>query len=175
MSKALEVRYRGRKLRGLAGIKEAIDELPRKLRGKALQVGAEFLLKKFKLYPRYKEVARAKAYPEVGGFFSEKQRRFVMAGIKSGRIVPGRSNRTMQAKNGWRIEGKGTGLSIVNDTPAAVYLYSPIYQARQLDLVGWKDINEMTEENQGDALLEIEVFIFNQALVELDKSILNNP
>ena len=171
MTKALQVKYNGRKLRGLDAIRQAIDELPRRLRGKALEAGAKFYVKRFKLYPRYKEVARRKAYPEVGGFFSDKQRRFVMAGIKSGRIQPGRPHRTQDLKNAWHIEGRGLGLSIVNDAPQAIYAYSPIYQARQLALVGWKNIDEMEKENRDDALLEIEVFIYNNATKEIDAAL----
>ena len=171
MTRPLEIKYNGRKIRGLDSIRQAIDELPRRLRGKALMAGAKYYLKQFKLYPRYKEVSRASAYPEVNGFFSDKQRRFVMAGIAAGRIQPGSPHRTQSLKNDWKIQGKGLALSIVNSNPAAVFAYHPIYQARQLGMVGWKNIDVMEEENRADALLEIEVFIYNEMGAEFDKAV----
>ncbi len=170
-NRPLEIKYQGRKIRSFAGIKEAIDQLPRRLRGKALEVGAKYLLKKYKLYPRYKEVARKNAYPEVSGFFSDKQRRFVMAGIRNGTIQPGSPHRTQALKNDWRIVGRGVALAIVNENPAAVFAYHPIYQARQLEMVGWRNIDIMTEENLNDTVLEIEVYIYNEMGNELDKGV----
>lgn len=171
MKRPLEIKYQGRKIRSLDGIRQAINDLPRRLRGKALEVGAKFLVKKYKLYPHYKEVARARAYPEVDGFFSDKQRRFVMAGIRNGTIRPGASHRTQGLKNDWRIVGRGSALLIVNDNPAAVFAYHPIFQARQLEMVGWRNIDIMTEENQDDALLEVEIYIYNEMGNELDKGV----
>lgn len=170
-NRPLEIKYQGRKIRSLVGIKEAISELPRRLRGKALEVGAKYLVKRYKLYPRYKEVARAWAYPEVDGFFSDKQRRFVMAGIRNGTIRPGASHRTQSLKNDWRIVGRGVALSIVNDNAAAVFAYHPLYQARQLEMVGWRDIDIMTDENLDDALLEVEIYIYNEMGNELDRGV----
>lgn len=150
-----------------------LTELPRRLRRSALIVMAEYLLKKFRLYPRYKEVSRKSAYPEVGGFFSDKQRKFVMAGIASGRIQPGGPHRSETLKKSWRIEGKEArdirSLSLINNAPAAVFAYHPIYQARQLGLVGWKDSDVMTDENLDDGLLEVEVWLYNNFPQEFDK------
>jgi len=171
MTRPLDIKYQGRKIRSLAGIKEAIDQLPRRLRGKALEVGAKYLIKRYKLYPRYKEVARKNAYPEVGGFFSDKQRRFVMAGIRNGTIQPGSPHRTRALKNDWRIVGRGVALSIVNENPAAVFAYHPLYQARQLEMVGWRNVEIMTEENIDDTVLEIEVYVYNEMGNELDKGV----
>lgn len=149
-NRPVEIRYKAKKFR-VGEFGKRLAELPAKMRRPVLIVYSEYMLKKFKLYPRYKYKSRLQAYPEVGGFFSDKQRRFVMAGIASGRIQPGSPHRNKDLKNAWRIEG-GEGkdirkISLVNDAPAAVFAYHPIYQARQLDLVGWKDLNEMTDEN----------------------------
>jgi len=164
----IEIRYNGRRVRNLDFIKQAIDELPRRLRGGALEAGAKYYMKQFKLYPRYKEVRRARAYPEVRGFFSDKQRKFVMAGIRDGRINPGSPHRNQDLKNAWHIEGKGVSLAVVNDNPAAVFAYSPLFQARQLEMVGWKNIDIMEEENRDDALLEVEIYVYNNVEQEFD-------
>jgi hypothetical protein len=169
MTRPIEVSYKGKKFR-IEELGTRIAEIPRLLRRPALLTISQFMLRKFKLYPRYKEVSRKRAYPEVEGFFSDKQRRFVMAGIAAGRIQPGRPHRTQNLKNAWRIEDDNStirSIKLINDDPAAVFAYDPVYQARQLDLVGWKDVDEMTEENLPDALLELEVWIANN----LDKPI----
>lgn len=181
--RALFVVYKGRKIRGLDGIKELVDELPRRLRGKALDVAAKAYLKYFKLYPRYKYVSRAKAYGSTGakfengnpvpdGYFSANQFRFVMAAIADGRIKPGSPHRTQDLKRAWRIEGKGTATVIVNDAPAAVFAFHPEFQSRQLAAVGWQDIVTMEEEVRPDVILELEVFIYNEAQKDIDRILL---
>lgn len=167
----LEIRYKGKKLR-VGEIGDAIASLPKNIRGPALEVVTRFYLVKFRKYPRYKRVRRARAYPEVNGFFSDKQRRFVMAGIADGSITPGTSQRTGALKNGWRIEGRLSPLTIVNSAPGAVFAYHPIYQARQLDLVGWKDIGEMTDENSEGAFNALDKWMDKNLYYEIDKVIL---
>lgn len=174
MTRPLEIRYRARRFR-VDEFGARLQELPRLFRRPALLTYVKYMLRMFKLYPRYKYASRKSAYPEVGGFFSDKQRRFVMAKIASGEIRPGGPHRTQALKDAWRIEGE-TGadirsISLVNDNPAAVFAYHPVYQARQLDLVGWKDVNEMTEENADDALLKVEVWIANNAKEVLDEAL----
>lgn len=171
VNRPVEIRYKAKKFR-VAEFGKRLAELPRKLRRPVLIVFSEYMVKQFKLYPRYKEVARRKAYPEVNGFFSDRQRRFVMAAIADGRIQPGSPHRSQELKRGWKINGKDAedirSITIVNDAPAAVFAYHPIYQARQLGLVGWKNIDDMAEENTADALLEAEVWIINNADKVLD-------
>jgi hypothetical protein len=167
----LKISYSGKQLR-TGDIGETIKQLPTKIRGVALEVVAKYMLEKYKKYPRYKNVARKRAYPEVDGFFSDKQRRFVMAKIASGEIQPGKQNRTDKLKNDWRIVGSLSPLKIVNDNPAAVFAYDPQFQARQLDLVGWKDIGEMTEENQEGAFNELIKWMNKNLEVYFDKILL---
>lgn len=167
----LIVVYKGKKLR-IGSIGETIAQLPKNIRGKALEPVAQYYLKQFKKYPRYKYKSRAGAYPEVNGYFSDKQRRFVMAGIADGRITPGRSQRTNALREGWHIEGKNTPLKIVNDEDGAVFAFDPVYQARQLDAVGWKDLDEMTQENEQGAFEELIKWMNKNLVVELDRILL---
>ncbi len=174
MTRPLEIRYKAKRFR-VNEFAERLRELPKKFRRPALLVYSKYMLKQFRLYPRYRYVSRRSAYPEVDGFFSDKQRRFVMAKIASGEIRPGSPHRTQALKDDWRIEGESgrdiQAISLVNSNPAAVFAYHPIYQARQLDLVGWKDVNEMTEENANDALLEVEVWIANNVGQVVDETL----
>jgi len=97
--------------------------------------------------PPYKHVRRDFAYPETGdGFFSPKQRRWFFWAVKHGMIdTPYRR----RGKHGgiatrWHIiRHKEGDLSLVNDDPAAMYLYDNDRQARQLGLVGWLKIQEI--------------------------------
>jgi hypothetical protein len=86
-NRPVEIRYKAKKFR-VGEFGKRLAELPKKLKRPALLVYSEYMLKKFKLYPRYKYKSRASAYPEVNGFFSDKQRRFVVAGIANGTIRP---------------------------------------------------------------------------------------
>jgi hypothetical protein len=167
---ALEIRYKSRKFRR-GELADIVKELPRRLRAPALNHVAQFYLKKFRLYPRYKWVTRARAYGmQAGGpgFFSDKQRRKVFAMIRSGEIAPGKSNRTMAIKNAWHIEGRGVSISLVNSEPGAVFLYDPILQARQTDLVGWKDVNEMNDEWEDDAVEDLWEYVIDLADKQLE-------
>jgi len=169
--RALEIRYKGKKLQ-VGAIADTIAQLPKNIRGAATEVIAKEFVKRFKKYPRYKYVSRGAAYPEVGGFFSEKQRRFVMAGIKSGRIQPGKPHRTKRLQEGWHIEGKNTPLQVVNSEPAAVFAFHPIYQARQLAMVGWKDIDTMTEENEKPVFEKLITWMNKELILEFDRILL---
>lgn len=185
MTRPVEIRYKAKKFR-IGEFGKRLAELPKNMRRPVLLAFSEYMVKKFKLYPRYKYKSRASAYPDTkayfengkpvpAGYFSANQFRFVMAGIAEGRIQPESPHRTRVLKNAWHIEGaEGRDIrkiEIVNDAPAAVFAYHPIYQARQLDLVGWKDLNEMTDENSADALLEAEVYIYNNFDRILDETL----
>jgi len=167
----LEIRYKGKQIR-IGDIERTIMQLPKNIRGAAVEFTAKEFIKHYKKYPRYKYVSRLRAYPEVGGFFSDKQRRYVMAKIADGTMNPGRQSRTRALQNGWHIEGRLSPLQIVNDAPGAVYAYHPIYQARQLDLVGWKDINEMTTESEATVFDKLIQWMNKELIVEFDKILL---
>lgn len=178
----LEVRYKSKKFR-IEELGARIAELPRLIRRPALRVISDFMLKRFKLYPRYKYKSRAGAYGYTGatfengkpvppGYFSAKQFRYVMAKIADGTIQPGSPHRTMDLKNAWRVDESNRldAMALVNDDPAAVFAYSPDYQARQLEQVGWQNTDIMAEENLPDAMLELEVWIFNNVDEYFDKA-----
>lgn len=178
----LEVKYKSKNFR-IGEIGKRIADLPRLMRRPALRVVSEFMKKRFRLYPAYKYKSRAQAYgitgatfangkPVPAGYFSAKQFRYVMAKMADGTINPGSPHRTMELKNAWQVKdtGKIESMSLVNENPAAVFAYSPIYQARQLGLVGWKNTDDLAADNINDAMLELEVWIYNNAGEYLDKA-----
>jgi hypothetical protein len=96
--------------------------------------------------PPYKHVRRDVAYPETGdGFFSPKQKRWFFWALKHGMID---SPYRRRGKHGgiatrWHIIRHNQDVSLVNDDPAAMYLYDNDRQARQLGMVGWLKIQEI--------------------------------
>lgn len=89
-------------------------------------------------YPPYQHVSYKRAY---GGWRSEKQRRFVMASIRTGRItIPYR--RTQTLRRGWRIIGQGRNAYLINETPYAGYVKGDNTQARMLALGGWRTVSQ---------------------------------
>lgn len=174
---AFEVRYKGRKLRkNFLG--ELVAKLPVRQRAPALKHAAEFMLIKFKQYPAYKHVTRRAAYGG-NGFQSDEQRRFIMASLRAGRnlktgtpMEPGFPHRTGKIRRAWEIQGKGVDISIVNTSPAAPFLMSPVYQASQPRLVGWQDVNAITEANIDEMGADLLEYV-NEITPEIVDEILN--
>jgi hypothetical protein len=104
------------------------------------------VLKNIKRYPPYKYVTFRQAY---GGWFSEKQRRYVMARIAEGTIKPGMPNRTNRLAQGWKVIDKGTQSLIVNEVPYAGYVMGAGTQARMHQKIGWDTIPQWLNKNMG--------------------------
>jgi hypothetical protein len=128
------------------------EELPKRFRGPATEQAARLYVAHLRKYPPYKWVTRARAYPNAAagpGWFSEKQRRFVMASLRAGRnlktgspMEPGYPHRTGNTQRAWETRGKGEQVRIINDAPAAMHLFDNQRQARQPGLVGWNKLDE---------------------------------
>ena len=105
-----------------------------------------------KHYVGYKYVSRKSAYGQT--FSSDKQRRYVMAKIRSGEITPGRSNRSDKLKSGWeyKLQGGGYGASIFNSVPYAKWVMGDSSQARQPAKVGWRTISAIISTNIKSAI-----------------------
>lgn len=155
----MEVSYRGRRIR-YGTLAALFDELPRKLRGPAVEQAAAYYVAEIRKYPPYKMVARARAYPDAKagpGWFSDKQRRFVMASLRAGRnlktgapMEPGYPHRTGNTQRAWQVTGKGVSARITNAAPAAVHLFDDKRQARQPGLVGWQKLAALIADAADD-------------------------
>lgn len=138
----------------LGDFAKIIASMPERVRPIAIRAAGEYLIVQFKKYPPYRHVTRRAAYGG-DGFVSDKQRRFVMASLRAGRnlktgtpMEPGFPHRTGNMQRGWILEGVDQKLTTIkNVNPAAGYLFADDLQARQLEMVGWKTITEMTAEN----------------------------
>jgi hypothetical protein len=90
-------------------------------------------------------ISRAMAYPEVGGWFSKKQRRWFFWALRTGRLqLP--YKRTQATRRAWVIIGKGKDAIIVNETAGALFTRDDERQSRHEALVGWQKISAMLEE-----------------------------
>ncbi len=117
---------------------------------KAADEAAKYLKDVLKAYPSQQSISRKQAYPEVGGWFSERQRRWFFAALNSGEIdVPYR--RTQSLRNAWQIVGHGRTLILANEMPYASLVYgssSGAEQSRMSKLGGWDRIPIIIQERQ---------------------------
>lgn len=104
-----------------------------------------YLKEVFVKYPSYKYVARRTAYPEVGGWFSEKQRKFVMASIRQGTIkIPYRRSQTLS--RGWKVHGRGRSSFLANETGYAHLVMGDNTQERGARARGWSMISQIISD-----------------------------
>lgn len=122
-----------------------ISRLPEEAQDEAANMVNKYLLNVFKLYPTYKYVPFQKAY---GGWFSEKQRKYVMMQISKGVIKPGTSQRTQALAKGWKIIGEGRDSIIANEEKHAAYVMGDGEQARMPKMIGWKTMSKIIEDKQ---------------------------
>ena len=128
-------------LRGLDGAKQTIDNISRNYRGVTTEAVSYYIVQKLRFYPPYKYVSRREAYGTP--FFSDAQRRYVMAAIAEGRIDPGYPHRTGELQRGWQTKGTGTLTRIVNDVPYAGYVMGNLSQSAHEYHVGWKKVKDI--------------------------------
>ena len=129
---------------GSDDLAKKLKALPPEAADAGVEAANEYILDVFKSYPSYNYFSRSQAYPDAPagpGWFSAKQRRYVMARMSDGGIsVP--YSRTQSLRNAWRTLGYGVDQIVVNENPAAVYAYDDQRQARQMTGAGWKKLGE---------------------------------
>ena len=129
---------------GAPEIAAKLSQLPDEAANAGVESANEYVVEVMKAYPPYTYFSRASAYPDAPagrGWFSAKQRRYVMAKMASGEFVPPYS-RTQALRNDWKTLGYGVNQIVVNENPAAVYAYDDQRQARQMAGAGWKKLGE---------------------------------
>ena len=127
---------------------ETIGSAPRMARGRMTKAAAVYLIGNgvhgLTHYPAYKAITRRAAYGRT--FQSDRQRRKVMAQIRSGRIDPGYPHRTGRLQRGWTVTGDGTKATVKNDVEYAG-LVMGTDQARLNKLVGWRIYSDVIASN----------------------------
>jgi hypothetical protein len=135
------------KTRGFEELKSFFDELPRSVRGVASEAASDDLIgtgqRGLRRYPPYRHISRARAFRPA--YKSAKQQRFVMAGIKSGRIQPGYPHRTGNYQRSWQRTGSGVGSRIEGQLPHEGW---PNALAK---LIGWREPMEIIMSNLAHA------------------------
>jgi hypothetical protein len=132
-------------------LKAFFARIPVQTRKIAVEAVAEYLIGDdthgLKHYVGYKYVSRKRAYGQT--FSSDKQRRYVMAMIREGKITPGRANRSGGLKAGWQYkkQGAGYGATIYNTKDYAKWVQGDETQARQPGMVGWRKMSVIISTN----------------------------
>lgn len=142
------------KVRGVEKLQSFFASLPKHLRGIATVAMSEWFIgngtRGLKRYPPYKYITRKSAYGQT--FVSDKQRRYVMAKIRSGEIDPGYPHRTGEYQRGWTTINKGVKTQIVNDVPYAGFVGGDDTQARLNKKVGWRTVSQIISTNIAGAI-----------------------
>lgn len=132
-------------------LKRKFGELSVRLVDVGTEAAGRYLLAIFKKeIPPYRYVSRLQAYGKT--FFSDRQRRAVMAMIRSGEIVIPYARRSPSGglATEWYMVGSGHNLIIENRSPSARWVYSE-EQARQINMVGWRKASTTLEEKERNA------------------------
>jgi hypothetical protein len=151
---------------GIDRVKSYLSRFPAVAADAGCDAAADYLVSALKLYPPYSYVTRARAYPDAPagpGWFSDKQRRYVMMMIHKGLIHPGVKNRTQEFARAWTKVGKGQNVIVANETSYGIFLMDDQRQARMMAIIGWKKIQDTLEERQGK-LEQVIVGAVNRAL-----------
>ena len=101
-----------------------------------------------KHYTPYKYVS----YKSIGGFVSDKQRRYVMAKIRSGEIDPGYPHRTGNMQRGWVVGGDPPRYVIKNDVSYSNYVVGDNEQSRMHNKIGWRTVSKNISDNMKGAI-----------------------
>ena len=120
----------------ITGIEELIEKLgalPDEVQDEAIEAVNKYMLSVLKLYPPYAHVPFKSAY---GNWFSEKQRRYVMARIRDGSIQVPRS-RTYGLQGSWTKSISGYTATIENSQSYAHWVQGDD-QARMMSSIGWQ-------------------------------------
>jgi hypothetical protein len=131
-------------------LRQIITDLPRYLKGPMVEAASIYLVgdgtRGLKHYVQYRYVTRRSAYGTT--FVSDRQRRFVMAMIRSGVFLPGYPRRTGNTQRAWVILHQGVRSRIMNPTAGAFYTVGDPGQSRHEEMVGWRRFGLIIASNE---------------------------
>jgi hypothetical protein len=130
---------------GLEQLQHRITSLPDEAKAEILDSVSAYSIQVLRAeQPPYRYVSRARAYGRQKGgmgWFSDKQRRYVMAKIRRGEIhIP--YGRTGKLARGWTAVRTKERVTFGNKTVYAPYVIGFAAQSRHEKLVGWKMITD---------------------------------
>src|SRR3990172_3628364 len=137
---------------GLKEINAKLAKLPDAVADEGTDAANKYLVDSLRAYPSYKYVTRKAAYGQT--FSSDKQRRYVMARIREGRIDPGYPHRTGRTQRGYvmKVSNDGYRVSIQNKEAGAYYTRDDSGQARLNALAGWVKVRDVIANNMAGAI-----------------------
>ena len=145
--------------RGIPEIRAFMRSIPLGVKQAGLRAIATYIMgdgkRGLRKYPPYKHVTRAQAYGmQKGGpgWFSDAQRKYVMARIREGSIDPGVPHRTGRYQTGWKMNADSIRATITNDVPHAEFVGGDKRQSRHEGLVGWQKFSVIISENMAGAI-----------------------
>jgi hypothetical protein len=133
------------KPRDIERLQAYLRSVPRGALKVALAAFSEYMLGKLRHYPPYRYVSRKAAYGKT--FVSDRQRRYVMAKIREGRIDPGYPHRTGRLQRGWEVKGEPYRTRIENKTPYAGFVMGDDAQSAHERKVGWRVVGVIVASN----------------------------
>jgi hypothetical protein len=144
----------------ISGNKEIADKLGG-LYAAVADAGVEeandYIVRAERLYPPYAHIPIS----AVGGFVSDRQRRYVMAKIASGEITPGRSNRTQRLAQGWGVIGEGVNQIVVNEVDYAPYVVGDREQTQMHMLQNWSITSLFLRERMSEIVRHFDAGVKN--------------
>jgi hypothetical protein len=133
-------------------VRDWLKALPQNVKQIASEAFAEYVVGDeghgLKHYPPYKYLPWSK----IGGFVSDRQRRYVMARIHDGTITPGVSQSNGYFRDAWTYSAAGSRYVIKNDVSYAQYLVGPGTQATRPAMTGWRKWTQTIEDNAAGGL-----------------------
>ena len=146
------IEYKPSSLLNMEKLSKKFGTLGKKATAAASEAVGKYLLNILvhKEIPPYRHVSRKQAYPEVDGWFSDKQRAWFFANKSrfispSGSIIPyrrrGPGGGGIQSK--WQMVGSGMNLVVSNLAPEANHIYDDFGQSRMANLGGWLTVGKI--------------------------------
>lgn len=128
---------------GLEELRSKLDRFPPEAQNEAGDMVSDYVLNIMREYAPYKYIPYKAAY---GGFFSDKQRKYVMAAMREGRMSAGAPHRTQKLRQGWKKMGGGADTLVYNDVPYAGYVVGDGDQANMHTMIGWWTVSSRLGE-----------------------------
>ena len=147
-------------VKGVDALKEKLGQVGDAVQAEVGKGVGGYVVKQMQEYVPYAYVPFKSAY---GNWFSDKQRKYVMAKIREGSIRPGAPSRTQALRNGWQVaQGDGNTL-ITNNVPYAGYVIGDADQSRMHKKIGWWTVstrlNKLTQKIMDVAKVSVDVAI----------------
>jgi len=124
---------------GLEELRSKLDRFPPEAQNEAGDMVSEYVLHIMQEYAPYKYIPYKSAY---GGFFSDKQRKYVFAN----KLFGGSANRSQRLRQGWKKMGGGADTLVYNDVPYAGYVVGDDSQANMHTMIGWWTVSSRLGE-----------------------------